>query len=226
MASMSSSNEQGQRRVRSFVRRAGRITTGQQRALDELWPRWGVERPAGSLDLDKLFGRQAPRVLEIGIGDGEVLLTMAGQHPDQDFLGAEVHEPGIGHCLLGIEKAGLTNVRLIRQDAIVVLRDWLPDSCLDRVNLFFPDPWPKKRHHKRRIVQASFLSLLARRLKSGGLLHMATDWAPYAEHMEEMLATSAQFEPLSDAGDRPPTKFERRGKRLGHEIRDLRYRRA
>lgn len=222
---MATNQKNGPRRVRSFVRRAGRVTAGQQRALTELWPRWGVESPGGQLDLDTLFGRQAPRVLEIGMGDGEVLLAMAAQHPDQDFLGVEVHEPGIGHCLLGVDKAGLQNVRLIREDAILVLQDWLPGDSLDRVNLFFPDPWPKKRHHKRRIVQRGFLELLARCLRSGGLLHMATDWAPYAEHMEETLAGSADFEPLEGAGDRPATKFERRGERLGHQIRDLRYRR-
>ena len=211
--------------MRSFVRRAGRVTAGQQRALAELWPRWGVEKPAAALDLDRLFGRQAPRVMEIGFGNGDVLVSMAAGYPEQDFLGVEVHEPGVGHCLLGLERAGLTNVRLIREDAIVVLQDWLAPACLDRVNLFFPDPWPKKRHHKRRIVQPTFLALVAARLKPDGLLHMATDWAPYAEHMEEVLAVSADFAPAAGTGDRPPTKFERRGERLGHEIRDLRYRR-
>ena len=211
--------------MRSFVRRAGRVTAGQQRALAELWPRWGVEKPATALDLDTLFGRHAPRVLEIGFGNGDVLVSMAARYPEQDFLGVEVHEPGVGHCLLGLERAGLTNVRLIREDAIVVLQDWLAPACLDRVNLFFPDPWPKKRHHKRRIVQPTFLALVAARLKPDGLLHMATDWAPYAEHMEEVLAVSADFAPAAGTGDRPPTKFERRGERLGHEIRDLRYRR-
>ncbi|UCG74002.1 MAG: tRNA (guanosine(46)-N7)-methyltransferase TrmB [Chromatiales bacterium] len=222
---MGTTGQTGPRRVRSFVRRTGRVTAGQQRALAELWPRWGVEPPADTLDLDTLFGRQAPRVMEIGIGNGDVLLTMAAQYPEQDFLGVEVHEPGIGHCLLGLEKAGLDNVRLIREDAVVVLQHWLAGACLDRVNLFFPDPWPKKRHHKRRIVQPAFVALVAARLKPGGLLHMATDWAPYAEHIEEVLAASADFVPLAADSDRPPTKFERRGERLGHEIRDLRYRR-
>jgi len=211
--------------VRSFVRRAGRVTAGQQRALAELWPRFGVPKPEAPLDLDQLFGRDAPRVMEIGFGDGEVLLSMAARYPEQDFLGVEVHEPGVGHCLLGVEEAGLQNVRLIREDAMVVLQDWLAPACLDRVNLFFPDPWPKKRHHKRRLVQPAFLALVAVRLKPGGLLHMATDWAPYAEHIDEVMAASADFVPLSGGGDRPPTKFERRGERLGHEIRDLRYRR-
>jgi tRNA (guanine-N7-)-methyltransferase len=131
----------------------------------------------------------------------------------------------VGHCLLGLERAGLQNVRLIREDAMVVLKDWLAPECLDRVNLFFPDPWPKKRHHKRRIVQPAFLALVAARLKPGGLLHMATDWGPYAEHMEEAMAASADFVPLGGDSDRPATKFERRGERLGHQISDLRYRR-
>jgi tRNA (guanine-N7-)-methyltransferase len=214
------------RRVRSFVRRTGRVTSGQQRALRALWPRWGLEPPAGTLDLDAIFARHAPRVLEIGFGDGEVLVQMATAHPEQDFLGVEVHEPGLGRCLLGIEGAGLANVRLIREDAVLVLQHWLAPESLDRVNLFFPDPWPKKRHHKRRIVQPAFLGLVARCLKSGGLLHMATDWAPYAEHMREVLDASAKFTGLSGPGDRPPTKFERRGTRLGHGITDLRYRRT
>ena len=219
------SNEE-QRRVRSFVRRAGRVTAGQQRALTELWPRWGLEKPAGMLDLDAIFGRQAPRILEIGFGDGEVLLAMATEQPEADWLGIEVHEPGVGHCLLGLERAGLENVRLIREDAMEVLQDWLAPASLDRVNLFFPDPWPKKRHHKRRIVQSLFLDLVAKRLKSGGLLHLATDWAPYAEHMEELLGQNPEFVSLPGPADRPDTKFQRRGERLGHAIRDLRYRRT
>lgn len=222
---MDKGRKTGRRRVRSFVRRTGRVTAGQQRALTECWPRWGVDRPAERLDLEALFGRTAPRVMEIGIGDGEVLLALASRHPEQDFIGVEVHEPGVGHCLLRLEALDLQNVRLIREDAMAVLQDWLPPACLDRLNLFFPDPWPKKRHHKRRIVQPAFLVLVARALRPGGLLHMATDWAPYAEHMEEALAARADFEPIAGPGDRPPTKYERRGEVLGHEIRDLRYRR-
>jgi tRNA (guanine-N7-)-methyltransferase len=213
------------RRVRSFVRRTGRVTAGQQRALKELWPRWGLAPPDGVLDLNATFGRRAPRVLEIGFGDGTALLAMAQAHPEQDFLGIEVHEPGIGRCLLGLERAGLNNVRLIREDAVLVLGGWLAPGCLERVNLFFPDPWPKKRHHKRRLVQPAFPDLVAGVLKPGGLLHLATDWAPYAEQMEQVLAASAQFAAISGPGDRPPTRFERRGEGLGHAIRDLRYRR-
>ena len=214
------------RRVRSFVRRAGRTTAGQQRALEKLWPLWGVDEPADPLELDQVFARSSPRTLEIGFGDGEVLVAMATAAPQHDFLGVEVHEPGVGHCLLGLEQAGVTNVRLIRHDAMEVLQSWLPANSLDRVNLFFPDPWPKKRHHKRRIVQPMFLGFVAKALKNDGLLHLATDWVPYAEHMEETLAASANFSRENHGPqDRPETKFQRRGERLGHEIRDLFYRR-
>jgi len=223
---MSAIPEHPPRRVRSFVRRAGRTTPGQQRALAELWPLWGLAEPANPLDLDQVFGRAAPRTLEIGFGDGDVLVAMAQAAPQHDFLGIEVHEPGVGHCLLGLEKAGLTSVRLIRHDAMEVLQSWLPAASLDRVNLFFPDPWPKKRHHKRRIVQPTFLEYVAKALKTGGLLHLATDWVPYAEHMTETLATNQNFSPDNHGPeDRPTTKFQRRGERLGHEIRDLYYRR-
>jgi tRNA (guanine-N7-)-methyltransferase len=223
---MSTIPEHPARRVRSFVRRAGRTTAGQQRALAQLWPKWGLEEPPDPLDLDQVFARSAPRTLEIGFGDGDVLVAMASAAPQHDFVGVEVHEPGVGHCLLGLEQAGVTNVRLIRHDAMEVLQHWLPADSLDRVNLFFPDPWPKKRHHKRRIVQPVFLGFVAKALKTGGLLHLATDWAPYAEHMEETLAASADFSRENRGPqDRPETKFQRRGERLGHEIRDLYYRR-
>ncbi len=212
------------------MQRAGRITRAQERALDELWPRWGVAFSAAALDLDALFGRQAPRVLEIGIGDGESLLALATARPEADFLGVEVHRPGIGHCLLGIESRGLTNVRLICHDAVEVLEKQLPDATLDEVLLYFPDPWPKKRHHKRRIVQPGFIELLARKLKPGGTFRLATDWAPYAEHMLEVLRGSPSLVNVSPNGDfaprpdsRPQTRFERRGERLGHEVFDLAF---
>jgi len=220
------------RTVRSFVQRAGRITRAQERALEELWPRWGVEFSAAPLDLDQLFGRKAARVLEIGIGDGETLLALAAAHPERDFLGVEVHRPGIGHCLLGVESRALSNVRLISHDAVDVLEKQLPDASLDEVLLYFPDPWPKKRHHKRRIVQPAFTGLVARKLKPGGTFRLATDWSPYAEHMLEVLRASPSFDNASPTGDyvsrpdsRPQTKFERRGERLGHEVFDLEFRR-
>jgi tRNA (guanine-N7-)-methyltransferase len=216
------------RKVRSFVKRAGRVTAAQQRALEELSPRYAVGSADGPLDLAALFGRIAPRVLDIGFGDGEALATSAANYPNLDYLGIEVHEPGIGHLLLLLEKSGLTNVRVIARDATEVVPESLPDGSFAAVNLFFPDPWPKKRHHKRRIVQPLFMAEIARVLELGGLLHFATDWADYVDHARAVVAENRDFVPLA-SGDvchnplafRPPTKFERRGRRLGHEVVDL-----
>ncbi len=220
------------RTIRSFVQRAGRITRAQQRALEELWPSYGLDFGRAWLDLDTTFGRRAPRVLEIGIGNGETLLELAGARPEADFIGVEVHPPGIGHCLLGIESQGLANVRLIAHDAVEVLEKQIPDASLDELLLYFPDPWPKKRHHKRRIVQPPFVTLVAHKLKPGGTFRLATDWAPYAEHMLEVLSASSAFANRALDGrfvprpaSRPLTKFERRGERLGHEVFDLEFRR-
>src|SRR6185312_3993587 len=171
----------------------GRATSAQRRALTELWPRFGVDQLRGPLDLRALFGREAPRVLDIGFGDGEALVTTAVNYPGTDYLGVEVHEPGIGHLLLLLEKAGATNVRVIARDAAEVLPQLLPSASFAAVNLFFPDPWPKKRHHKRRLVQPPFVAELARVLRPSGLLHVATDWADYARHTLEVLATSPEF---------------------------------
>lgn len=220
------------RPIRSFVLREGRLTAGQERAFAELWPRWGLDwQPAQTLDLPGLFGNSAPVVLEIGFGNGESLAWMASEQPQRNFLGLDVHRPGVGHLLLEIERQGLTNLRVMRQDAIALLRDGLAPASLSAVHLFFPDPWPKKRHHKRRIVQPEFVAMLARVLAPGGLFHAATDWEPYAEHMlavldgaEEAFTNSAgrgQYAPRPDT--RPPTKFERRGQRLGHRVHDLMY---
>jgi len=218
------------RTIRSFVQRAGRITRAQERALAELWPRWGVAFSPEPLDLDLLFGRRAPRVVEIGFGDGETLLALARSRPETDFLGIEVHRPGIGHCLLGIEAAQLTNVRLSSHDAVEVLEHQIPDASLDEVLLYFPDPWPKKRHHKRRIVQPAFVALVARKLKPGGVFRLATDWAPYASHMLEVVSASDALRNESPDGrfgvrpaSRPETRFERRGQRLGHDVFDLAF---
>jgi tRNA (guanine-N7-)-methyltransferase len=219
------------RKVRSFVRRPGRATAAQRRALTDLWPRFGVEPTGGRLDLAALFGRDAPRVLDIGFGDGEALVTAAVNHSGIDYLGVEVHEPGIGHLLLLLERAGCTNVRVIARDAADVVPEVLPDASFAAVNLFFPDPWPKKRHHKRRLVQPPFVAELARVLAPGGWLHVATDWADYARHTREVLAAAPDFGPI-EPGElareplafRPPTKFERRGRQLGHEVVDLFYR--
>ena len=221
------------RKVRSFVRRPGRATQAQRRALTELLPRFGVEASPGPLDLRSLFGREAPRLLDIGFGDGEALVTSAANYPALDYLGVEVHEPGIGHLLLLLEQAGATNVRVIANDAAEVLPELLPNASFAAVNLFFPDPWPKKRHHKRRLLQAEFLTEIARVLAPDGLFHFATDWAPYGVHALELLAADTRFAAVEAAqlcdnplAFRPPTKFERRGRRLGHEVLDLYYRRT
>jgi tRNA (guanine-N7-)-methyltransferase len=219
--------QSGHRAVRSYVLRAGRMTAGQRRALEELWPRYGLDFRPALLDLDAAFGRQAPRVLEIGFGDGELLASMAAAAPGEDFLGVEVHEPGVGHCLLLLERQGLSNVRLIRHDAVEVLSHQLPDASLAAVNLFFPDPWPKKRHHKRRIVQPEFMRLVATKLQPGGMFRLATDWAPYAEHVAAVLAADGSFAALPQAElARISTKFERRGERLGHAVSDRIWRRS
>jgi tRNA (guanine-N7-)-methyltransferase len=227
---MTNGTDSSQRTVRSFVRRTGRITVAQQRALIDLWPRYGVEFSTDVLDLDAVFGRAAQRVLEIGFGNGENLVHAAAEHPDTDHIGIEVHEPGIGHCLIDAHDLDLSNLRVIRHDAIEVLQYQIEDASLARINLYFPDPWPKKRHHKRRIVQASFLQLAARKLAAAGTLQIATDWENYAEHIDEAIAASTDFtlsERREHAGndqalDRQTTKFERRGLRKGHRIWDWR----
>lgn len=214
--------------IRSYVRRAGRLTLGQQRALDELLPRYGIAPGTGLLDLDELFGRHAPRMLEIGFGTGDALLEIATAESAIDFLGAEVHRPGIGRLLLGVEARGLDNVRVAPDDAVLLLRDRLPPSSLDRVMLFFPDPWHKRRHHKRRIVQPDFVALVASRLRPGGIFHAATDWEAYAAHMLEVLEASPELINTAGPGSyaerpayRPETRFERRGLRRGHGVWDL-----
>lgn len=221
-----------QRTIRSFVVRAGRMTTGQQKAMTDHWPRLGVAFDTQPLDLDALFGRQARRVLEIGFGNGDHLARLAAMQPETDFLGIEVHPPGVGHLLQVVAQAGLTNVRVSCHDAVEVLAEQLPPASLDEVWLLFPDPWHKKRHNKRRIVQDAFLDLVAGRLTPGGVLRMATDWMPYAQHMLECLQRSPWFDNLSPTGDWMPrdalrdrTRFERRGERLGHDVRDLAARR-
>jgi tRNA (guanine-N7-)-methyltransferase len=219
------------RPIRSFVRREGRITRAQEQALTRLWPRYGLEADA-RLDLDACFRRHVPRTLEIGFGNGDTLARMADQEPATDFIGIEVHRPGIGHLLLELERRELDNIRVICADAVQVLKNCLPDASLDRVLLFFPDPWPKKRHHKRRIVQSDFVDLLARKLRAGGMLHMATDWEDYTQHMLQMMTLTASFRNHAGRGNtsprpdyRPVTKFEQRGLRLGHRVSDLLFER-
>ncbi|HEX2791931.1 MAG TPA: tRNA (guanosine(46)-N7)-methyltransferase TrmB [Steroidobacteraceae bacterium] len=222
------------RAIRSYVIRTGRITPAQQRALGEHWPRFGVEFEPRLLDLAQLFGRVAARTLEIGFGNGEHLLQRALAQPERDFIGVEVHRPGIGHLLLAAAKADVGNLRVIAHDALEVLEQQIAPGTLDEVQLLFPDPWPKKRHHKRRIVQHEFAALVASRLAAGGRLHLATDWEPYADEMLlvldgcSVLANCAAAGGFIDVGAilaRSATRFERRGERLGHPIRELLFRR-
>ncbi|MGH8033701.1 MAG: tRNA (guanosine(46)-N7)-methyltransferase TrmB [Lysobacterales bacterium] len=220
------------RQVRSFVLRGGRLTEGQKRALDEWWPVYGIGPEPAELDLEALFGNRQAVILEIGFGKGESTWQMAREQPEQNFLGVEVHLPGVGHLLLKLAEHGLQNVRIACTDAVLFLRERLADASLAGVRLYFPDPWPKKRHYKRRIVQAGFMDLLARKLAGGGILHMATDWEPYAQHMLEALAANVCFENLSVTGDycprpewRPVTRYEKRGQKLGHPVHDLIFRR-
>ena len=231
---MAGSDEQitGKRPIRSFVRREGRLTAGQQRALEVLWPVFGLEPPPADqpLDLDTAFSRRAPRVLEIGFGNGESLAEQAEAHPERDYLGIEVHRPGVGHLLMELEARGLSNVRVMMADAADILRRHIPDGSLHGVQLYFPDPWPKKRHHKRRLVQPQWVRRVAAKLAPGGFLHLATDWADYAEHMLDVLETEPALQntcgprQFSPRGERPETKFERRGLRKGHRVFDLYYR--
>ncbi|HKY00788.1 MAG TPA: tRNA (guanosine(46)-N7)-methyltransferase TrmB [Steroidobacteraceae bacterium] len=217
--------------IRSFVLRAGRITAAQKRALEELLPRYGIPFAPGPLDFDRIFGRPAPRVLEIGFGNGDTLVELAAAAPDMDFIGVEVHPPGVGHCLLEIESRGLRNVRVIVHDAVEVMAQQVAPPSLDEVLLYFPDPWPKKRHHKRRIVQPAFAALVADRLKPGGVFRLATDWEPYAAWMLEVLGASPELENVATDGgcvERPgriATRFENRGRRLGHAVFDMEFRR-
>lgn len=220
------------RTIKSFVMRAGRMTEGQQRGLDQGWPKFGLELADGLQDFDALFGRSAPRTFEIGFGMGHATLAMAAAAPDQDFIGVEVHRPGVGALLNGAMTQGLPNIRVYSCDALEVLRDCVADASLDRVLLFFPDPWHKSRHHKRRIVQLAFADLVRQKLKVGGVLHMATDWEHYAEHMLEVMNVAPGYRNLAADGryvprpeERPVTKFERRGERLGHGVWDLKFQR-
>ncbi|HEY8508556.1 MAG TPA: tRNA (guanosine(46)-N7)-methyltransferase TrmB [Steroidobacteraceae bacterium] len=218
------------RSIRSFVIRGGRITDAQQRALETSWPKFGIEFSPEPLDLDAVFGRSAQRVCEIGFGNGEHLLELATAHPDRDYLGIEVHRPGVGRLLLGVEQRKLSNVRVICHDAVEVLERQIRPASFDELLILFPDPWPKKRHHKRRLIQPPFVELAASRLKRGGIIRLATDWEPYAQQMLEVLSSCPALENLSPHGgfvdreDRRATRFERRGERLGHGVWDLAFR--
>jgi len=209
------------RSIRSYVVRAGRITAAQQRALDELWPRYGVEYAPEPLQLARLFGRRAPCALEIGFGNGQNLAERAMREPATDFIGLEVHQPGIGQLLLAAARAGCDNLRVIAHDAVEVLERQISIGSLDEVQILFPDPWPKKRHHKRRLLRKPFIDLLASRLRPGGRLHIATDWEPYAEQIEAELGACPALHAASTPVARTATRFERRGERLGHRVREF-----
>lgn len=223
-------------KVKSFVKREGRLTKAQAKAIEENWPSMGLSIEQGLLNLDEVFARKddkVKRILEIGFGMGKSLVEMAVNAPDSDFIGIEVHRPGVGACLASAQEAGVTNLRVFEHDAIEVLDKSIADESLDRLQLFFPDPWHKTRHHKRRIVQTEFVAHIRTKLKIGGEFHMATDWEPYAEHMIEVMQQAQGFENTSNNGDfvprpeyRPITKFEVRGQKLGHGVWDIIFKRV
>jgi tRNA (guanine-N7-)-methyltransferase len=220
------------RRIRSFVVRKGRITAAQERAWTEFWPHYGLETGDAPLQLEHTFPAPGPVTLEIGFGNGESLVALATAHPERNYIGIEVHRPGIGHLMLRAEEAGAQNLRVVCRDAVEVLQHCIPDGSLDEILLYFPDPWPKKRHHKRRIVQPDFVELVADKLKPQGVFRLATDWANYAEHMLEVVGASPRLRNLAADGryvqrpeSRPLTRFEQRGQRLGHEVWDLAFER-
>ncbi len=218
------------RPIRSFVLRQGRVSNAQRRAHETLLPLYGIPFADDLLDLDKVFGRSAPKFLEIGFGMGETTAAIAQAHPQNDYLAIDVHTPGVGSLLKQIEESGLTNLRIIQHDAVEVLQRMLPPECLDGAHIFFPDPWPKARHHKRRLIQPQFIALLSERLKHGGYVHVATDWEEYAQQILQVLGNEPQL--TNTAADyapcpayRPSTKFEQRGLKLGHGVWDLVFKR-
>ncbi|HUL12972.1 MAG TPA: tRNA (guanosine(46)-N7)-methyltransferase TrmB [Methylococcaceae bacterium] len=224
---MSTLEQPTRKRIRSFVRRQGRITQAQALALENLWPIYGLD-PKEPFDVGRAFSRDAPLTVEIGFGNGESLAKMAAAAPEENFLGIEVHRPGVGHLLLKVEELVLSNIRVYCADAVEILQDKLADQSLAGIQVFFPDPWHKKRHHKRRLIAPEFVNLAARKLKSGGIFHAATDWEDYARQMLEVLegceglSNAAGENSFSERPDhRPLTKFEARGQNLGHRVWDL-----
>lgn len=222
--------EPGRRQVRSFVLRQGRLTEAQERAFEQHWPRYGLDYTGQPRDFDAAFGRRAERVMEIGFGNGEALRYAAEHEPARDLIGIEVHRPGVGRLLNALAEADLGNVRVYCHDAVEVLSHEIAPASLDEIRIWFPDPWHKKRHHKRRLIQPGFAALLAQRLRPGGLLHLATDWADYARHMWEVLDAEPRLRNRAGPGGhlprppwRPQTHFEARGLRLGHGVWDLLY---
>ena len=218
---------QFRRAIRSFVLRTGRMTAGQEKAFAEYWPKHGLQRESGMLDYAAVFGRSAPVVLEIGFGMGASLVAMAKAAPEKDFIGIEVHRPGVGRLLHLMAEQGVDNIRAYCDDAVEVLQQCIPDESLSCVQIFFPDPWHKKKHNKRRLIQPEFVQLLRRKLQLGGVIHLATDWQDYAEQMLDVMSSEEGFRNQAGAGyaprpeSRPLTKFEARGERLGHGVWDL-----
>ncbi|HEU0282394.1 MAG TPA: tRNA (guanosine(46)-N7)-methyltransferase TrmB [Gallionella sp.] len=228
---MSDTPDLRKRHIRSFVLRQGRVSPAQQRAVETLLPRYGIPYAAQPLDLDQSFGRTAPKILEIGFGMGDSTTTIALAHPENDYLALEVHTPGVGNLLKLIDAQQITNIRIIQHDAVEVLRDMLADASLSGVHIFFPDPWHKARHNKRRLIQPPFVAQLVQKLKPGGYLHVATDWQDYAEQVLAVLSAEPKLE--NTAADyaprpayRPLTKFEQRGLRLGHGVWDIVFKRV
>jgi tRNA (guanine-N7-)-methyltransferase len=233
MSDDSTADRPARRGVRSFVRRQGRFTVAQRRAMDQLWPRYGLELSQGRLELSALFPDCCAFSVEIGFGMGDTLIELAAREPHTGIIGIDVHQPGVGKLLAAAEEAKLRNIRLYCADALDVLREAIADDVLDTVLMFFPDPWPKKRHHKRRLLQQPFAELVARKLKIGGVFHLATDCEGYAQQMLDVLSAVAGLENVAGAGrfaprpaSRPQTRFEERGLRLGHVVRDLLFRRV
>jgi tRNA (guanine-N7-)-methyltransferase len=227
---MTGSEDLRHRHIRSFVLRQGHLSVAQKRAVDELMPRYGIPYQAAALDLDSAFGRSAPKILEIGFGMGTATAEIAQAHPENDYLALEVHTPGVGNLLKLIDEHRINNIRIIQHDAVEVLRDMIADGAFDGVHIFFPDPWHKARHNKRRLIQTPFVAQLVQKLKPGGYIHAATDWQDYAEQMLAVFSaepslenTAADYAPRPDY--RPLTKFEQRGLRLGHGVWDLVFRR-
>jgi tRNA (guanine-N7-)-methyltransferase len=227
---MTDTTDLSKRHIRSYVLRQGRVSVAQQRAIDTWLPRYGIAHITRQIDLDQTFGRKAPKVLEIGFGMGDSTATIAAAHPEIDYLALEVHTPGVGNLLKLIDSEQLNNIRIMQHDAVEVLRDMIGDGTLDGVHIFFPDPWHKARHNKRRLIQSPFIAKLVQKLKPGGYIHVATDWQDYAEQVlavlsaEPLLENSAEsYAPRPDY--RPLTKFEQRGIKLGHGVWDLVFRR-
>jgi len=229
-STMTDTTDLSKRHIRSFVLRQGRVSPAQQRAVDTLLPRFGIPYVAQPLDLNLAFGRSTPKILEIGFGMGDSTATIALAHPENDYLALEVHTPGVGNLLKLIDAQQIANIRVMQHDAVEVLRDMIVDATLDGVHIFFPDPWHKARHNKRRLIQAQFIAKLVQKIKPGGYIHVATDWQDYAEQVLRVLSeepllenTAADYAPRPEY--RPLTKFEQRGLRLGHGVWDLVFRR-